>query len=125
MTYCPKFNFTLELTNFLIDIETSRQAISDLPVTVEILTSLRESARLSTTHYSTQIEGNRLTRNQVEEVVHGGTFPNRERDERQVKNYYIALDGPVAKNLLFSVMMCQPFFGHILSCILSFLIRHG
>ena len=92
MTYSPKFNFTPELTNFLIDIESSRQAVSDLPITVKILTSLRESARLATTHYSTQIEGNRLTQNQVEEVVKGGTFPNRNRDEREVKHYYIALD---------------------------------
>ncbi|VAW83982.1 Fic family protein, partial [hydrothermal vent metagenome] len=47
---------------------------------------------LISTHYSTQIEGNRLTQAQVDDVLHGGTFPNRERDEREVKNYYQALD---------------------------------
>ena len=75
-----------------MDIEASRQAVTDLPITVPVLTSLRESARLVSTHYSTQIEGNRLTQEQVEEVVHGGTFPNRERDEQEVKNYFLALD---------------------------------
>ena len=75
-----------------MDIEASRQAVSGLPITVQVLTSLRESARLLSTHYSTQIEGNRLTQEQVEDVLHGGTFPNRERDEREVKNYYLALD---------------------------------
>ena len=75
-----------------MDIEASRQAVSALPITVHVMDSLRESARLTATHYSTQIEGNRLTQEQVVEVLHGGTFPNRERDEREVKNYYLALD---------------------------------
>lgn len=90
--FVPKFQITPILTKMLMDIEASRQAVSSLPITVPVLTSLRESARLVSTHYSTQIEGNRLTQEQVEDVLHGGTFPNRERDEREVKNYYQALD---------------------------------
>lgn len=90
--FVPSFHITAALTKLLMDIEASRQAVSDLPISVPVLTSLRESARLISTHYSTQIEGNRLTQEQVEDVLHGGTFPNRERDEREVKNYYQALD---------------------------------
>ena len=90
--FTPTFQITATLTKLLMDIEASRQAIASLPMTVPVLTSLRESARLISTHYSTQIEGNRLTQEQVEEVIQGGTFPNRERDEREVKNYYKALD---------------------------------
>ncbi|VAW35496.1 hypothetical protein MNBD_GAMMA01-1637, partial [hydrothermal vent metagenome] len=88
----PNFKITPALSKILMDIEASRQAVSGLPITVSVLTSLRESARLISTHYSTQIEGNRLTQEQVEDVIQGGTFPNRERDEREVKNYYKALD---------------------------------
>jgi hypothetical protein len=80
--FTPKFQITAALTKVLMDIEASRQAVDGLPITVPVLTSLRESARL----ISTQIEGNRLTQEQVDEVLHGGTFPNRERDEREVKN---------------------------------------
>ncbi len=90
--FTPKFQITAALTKVLMDIEASRQAVSSLPITVPVLTSLRESARLVSTHYSTKIEGNRLTQEQVGDVLHGGTFPNRERDEREVKNYYQALD---------------------------------
>ena len=90
--FSPDFQITAELTKLLMDIEASRQAVSSMPITVPVLTSLRESVRLISTHYSTQIEGNRLTQKQVEDVLHGGTFPNRERDEREVKNYYQALD---------------------------------
>jgi Fic family protein len=92
MLFSPKFQITAALTKALMDIEASRQAVSSLPITVQVLTSLRESARLISTHYSTQIEGNRLTQQQVAEVLHGGTFPNRERDESEVKNYFHALD---------------------------------
>jgi Fic family protein len=54
---------------------------------------LRESARLLSTHYSTQIEGNRLTLPEVKQVIAGhGGFPGRERDEKEVLNYYKAAD---------------------------------
>jgi len=92
MHFDPKFQITAALTKILMDIEASRQAVAALPITVQVLDSLRESARLTATHYSTQIEGNRLTLEQVETVLHGGTFPNRERDEQEVKNYYLALN---------------------------------
>lgn len=75
-----------------MDIEVSRQAVSVLPVTNQLIISLRESARLNSTHYSTQIEGNRLTQEQISVVAAGGTFPNRKRDEVEVKNYFSALD---------------------------------
>ncbi len=91
--FIPKFQISPKLSKALMEIETCRQAVADLPVTVTLLESLRKSARLVSTHYSTQIEGNRLTQEQIQEVVlQGGTFPNRERDEQEVRNYYRALD---------------------------------
>ncbi len=76
-----------------MSIEADRQAITDLPMTTELLQSLRESAHLLSTHYSTQIEGNRLTEAQVKEVIEGGgRFPGRERDEAEVRNYFRALE---------------------------------
>lgn len=92
MSFKPNFTITPALTNILMDIEASRQAISILPITLNVLTSLRESARLTATHYSTQIEGNCLTQDQVSDVIQGSSFPNRERDETEVKNYYSALE---------------------------------
>jgi len=101
-----------------MDIEVSRQSISTLPVTSQLLASLRESARLTSTHYSTQIEGNRLTEAEVAEVAKGGTFPNRKRDEAEVKNYFLALDyveelcrGPFDK---FSCEMIQTVHGCVM-----------
>jgi Fic family protein len=73
-------------------IEAAKEKVLHLPVTPTVLASLRETARLYTTHYSTMIEGNRLEPDQVEAVVkHTGHFPGRERDEGEVKGYYAAL----------------------------------
>lgn len=78
--------------NFLLRIEAAKQKILHLPLTPTVLSSLRETARLYTTHYSTMIEGNRLDPDQVEVVLkHRGHFPGRERDEYEVKGYYAAL----------------------------------
>lgn len=92
MSFAPKFQITPALAKTLMAIEASRQAVSALPMTRPILESLQESARLTATHYSTQIEGNRLTQQQVGDVLQGGTFPNRERDEQEVRHYDRALD---------------------------------
>ncbi len=89
--FAPVFVITPSLSQLLMSIEASRQAVMELPVDVEMLTSLRETARLMATHYSTQIEGNRLTQVQVKETLTGARFPGRSRDEAEVKNYYRAI----------------------------------
>ena len=89
----PIFALTPAIAKALMSIEADRQAIGGLPLTTGVLESLRKSARLLATHYSTQIEGNRLTAAQVEEVIAGGgRFPGRERDETEVRNYHRALE---------------------------------
>jgi hypothetical protein len=49
-------------------IEAIRQTFLTLPVTPLVLKNLRETARLFTTRYSTKIEGNRLTQEEVSQV---------------------------------------------------------
>ncbi len=74
-------------------IEAARQAVDNLPITASVLSTLRETARLFTTHYSTMIEGNRLTQEQVSRVIEDSAhFPGRERDEKEVLGYYAALE---------------------------------
>ena len=74
-------------------IEAVKQVMAVLPVSPRVLANLRETARLFSTHYSTQIEGNRLTQQQVARVIADDThFPGRERDQAEVKGYYAALD---------------------------------
>jgi Fic family protein len=95
--FAPNFTLTPAIAKALMEIEACRQAIIRLPLSAPILDSLRKTARLLSTHFSTQIEGNRLSPSQVEDVLKGGGgFPGRERDEAEVRNYFLALEFVVA-----------------------------
>ena len=74
-------------------IESLKDLIEALPITPRVLANLRETARLYSTHYSTMIEGNLLTQEQVAKVIaEDQHFPGRERDQQEVRGYYAALD---------------------------------
>lgn len=88
----PVFQITPAMTTALMAIEADRQAVAELPIDVPMLASLRATARLLSTHYSTQIEGNRLTEAQVQQALSGARFPGRERDEVEVHHYYAAIE---------------------------------
>jgi Fic family protein len=94
MKFEPNFKITPCLTKYLLEVERHKEAINVFPITAPLIASLRETARLLSTHYSTQIEGNMLTQSEVKQVVEGSKtgFPGRERDEREVKNYFKALE---------------------------------
>lgn len=93
MKFNPNYSVTPKLTKQLLEIERHKEAFSVLPVTATLIASLRETARLLSTHYSTQIEGNSLSPKEVAEVAKGKQgFPGRERDEREVRNYFRALE---------------------------------
>lgn len=88
----PHYTTTARISKALMTIEGCRTAIEGLPITTDVLISLRQSAKLAATHYSTFIEGNRLTEEEVGDVIVGqGNFPGRKRDETEVRNYYAAL----------------------------------
>jgi len=65
----PNYIITAFLTQQLLEIERHKEAINILPVTAKLIASLRETARLQSTHYSTQIEGNALTQAEVKQIV--------------------------------------------------------
>jgi Fic family protein len=89
----PAFQITPGIARGLMRIEAVKTSIEYLPITPRVLADLRESARLFSTHYSTTVEGNRLTQEQVAQVIVGDqTFPGRERDRAEVRGYYAALD---------------------------------
>jgi Fic family protein len=91
--FSPNFTITPAIAGGLMRIEAVKQSIQMLPITPRVLANLRETARLFSTHYSTMIEGNRLTQEQVEKVLSENQhFPGRERDQDEVKGYYAALD---------------------------------
>ncbi len=74
-------------------IEAIREEFTLLPITPRMLASLRDTSRIESIHYSTQIEGNRLTQKRSNNVInHLEHIPGKERDEKEVLGYYAALD---------------------------------
>src|SRR5260370_42396503 len=89
----PIFTTTASIARSLMRVEGVKQAIQALPIRPRVLANLRATARLISTHYSTMIEGNRLTQVQVAQVLEEDKhFPGRDRDQNEVKAYYAALD---------------------------------
>lgn len=88
----PNYAITPRLSKLLMAIDSQRGAMDDIPLTSGAVTALRASARLVSTHYSTKIEGNQLNQAEVEKVLAGDKIPQRERDQREVRNHHRAQD---------------------------------
>ena len=89
----PNHTITPQIASLLMRIEALKQEINGLPITLSVIASLRETARLESIHYSTKIEGNRLTEEEVIQVIkHKKHFAGRERDAKEILGYYAALD---------------------------------
>ena len=92
INFQTNYNITPSIAQNLMRIQAAKDKVLYLPLTPAVLHSLRETARLYTTHYSTMIEGNKLDPSQIKAVLNNDThFPGRERDENEVKSYYAAL----------------------------------
>lgn len=88
----PVYTINAAIARHLMRIEAAKEKVAMLPVNPTVLASLRETAKLYTTHYSTMIEGNQLKPEEIQKVIQlEGHFPGRERDEHEVKGYYAAL----------------------------------
>lgn len=88
----PNYQITPHIASLLIRLTELKQEIESLPIEPEAITTLREDARIESTHYSTYIEGNRLSQEEVSKVVHEhARIPSRQRDEREVLGYFVAL----------------------------------
>jgi Fic family protein len=88
----PNFTITPAIARDLVRIEAAKGEANHMPLTAHVLSSLRESMRLKSAHYSTMIEGNRLSLAEVEHVIaRGKTIPGKKRDVREVNGYDCAM----------------------------------
>jgi Fic family protein len=86
------FSFTASIVRYLQTIERVRQTVRLTILPPLVAEQLRQQAHIRSTHYSTRIEGNRLTLKETEQVIRQGRlFPGRERDVGEVERYYQAL----------------------------------
>ena len=89
----PKYSITPQLARWLMEIESARTIVEHTPLPLAVEVELRQRARIRATHYSTRIEGNRLTLEQAGQVIQEKhlAIQGRERDVREVRYYWDAL----------------------------------
>jgi Fic family protein len=87
-----QFELTPSIVRHLQTIERVRETVRLTVLPPAVAEVLRFQAHIRSTHYSTRIEGNRLTLKETEMVVQQGVkIPGRERDVLEVERYYQAL----------------------------------
>ncbi len=88
----PRYTLVPEILNGLMQIESIKAVVERTPLSLSAQSALRHRARLRSTHYSTRIEGNRLTLAETEQVIDAArNFKGRERDVSEVQHYWQAL----------------------------------
>ncbi|MEW6663923.1 MAG: Fic family protein [Thermodesulfobacteriota bacterium] len=89
----PRYTITPKAARLLMEIEAARADVQHISLPASVEMELRRRARVRSTHYSTRIEGNRLTLAEAEQVIQEvrTEFQGRERDVREVRNYWNAL----------------------------------
>ncbi len=91
-TWAPLFSISQQAAKGLMRIEAIRTEIAHIPLPPPVEAELRRQARVRSTHFSTRIEGNRLTLDEAERVIRDdrAVFQGRERDVSEVRNYWNA-----------------------------------
>lgn len=89
----PSYTINANIARALMEIEAAKAVVENTPLSPAVEAELRHKARVRSTHYSTSIEGNRLTLKEAEQVIQGKKthFYGRERDVKEVRNYWDAL----------------------------------
>ena len=85
------FKYTKDLVNYLLKIEKYKTALDYLFLPKKKKQKLMYEAKLKKTHFSTSIEGNVLSYNQVEKVISNKQDTKRLTAEQEVQNYWDAL----------------------------------
>ncbi len=86
-----KFKYTDDLVNYLIKIEKYKTALDYLFLPTREKQKLMYEGKMKKTHFSTSIEGNVLSYNQVEKVISNKKDSKRLTAEQEVQNYWDAL----------------------------------
>jgi len=93
LPWSPRFTLTPSIARGLMQIEAARALVDHTPLSPAAEAELRARARVRAAHYSTFIEGNRLTLEEARAVIVDGRakISGRERDVSEVRGYWNAL----------------------------------
>lgn len=85
-----KWNYTNKIVNDLLKINRAKEVVDLLELPVSIEEEIKKESIAKRVHYSTKIEGNNLSLNEVKEVLENNK-DSHERNVLEVRNYYNAL----------------------------------
>lgn len=83
----PRFIYTQKMVNKLLKINSARDFIINAPLVVEMEVSLKRDALLKSAHYSTAIDGNPLSLNEVDKLARGLKITAQKKAQQEVINY--------------------------------------
>lgn len=87
----PEFVYTTDMINDMLKIERHRVSLEYLYLPTRIKQELMYKAKMKKTHFSTSIEGNLLSYDQVEKLIREKGDGMKINAEREVLNYWDAL----------------------------------
>jgi len=89
----PVYKISHKIARALMDIESAKTIVERTALPPAVEAELRRVARVRSTHFSTRIEGNRLSLKEAQEVIEHkkSSFHGRERDTGEVRNYWNAM----------------------------------
>ena len=88
----PRYTLTPAIARGLMQIEAARALVDHTPLPPAAEAELRAHARVRAVHYSTYIEGNRLTMSQAKAVMVDANLEiaGRERDVSSVSGFFFS-----------------------------------
>lgn len=87
----PNFNITNKIAHYLTEIAEARTIIFNTPLIPKWEIDLRRQALIKSTHASTSIEGNKLSLEEVSDLMIGRKITAILKDKKEVLNYFEAL----------------------------------
>lgn len=93
LIWTPKYTLTPAIARGLMQIEAARALVDHTPLSPAAEVELRGRSRVLAAHFSTFIEGNRLTLEEASRVIADelAEVSGRERDVSEVRSYWNAL----------------------------------
>lgn len=84
--FVPKYTITNSILRNVGSIDASREIVADLPLTEEWEKKLKQQAEIETIYHGARLEGNRLSAEEISEVLSGQTGDYPEVDIQEVHN---------------------------------------
>ena len=88
----PQITFTMKINENIAKIDRIRDLINLVPIVPQWEAELQRTALVSTVHYSTMIEGNTISLENVRKLLAGRKAPGPEKDKQEVANLQQVMD---------------------------------